>query len=90
MDCNLIEMSGEPDHVHLLVDFHPKNSISAVAGSLKSSTARAMKKDFPEQVKKTYKEGISFWSKSYYVASSGGAPIEKLKDYIKNQNQPTA
>ncbi len=90
MDCNLIEMSGEPDHVHLLVDFHPKNSISAVAGSLKSSTARAMKKDFPEQVKKTYKEGVSFWSKSYYVASSGGAPIEKLKDYIKNQNQPTA
>jgi REP element-mobilizing transposase RayT len=28
MDCMLIEMSGESDHVHLLVDFHPKNSIS--------------------------------------------------------------
>lgn len=88
MDCELIEMSGESDHVHLLVDFHPRNSISAVAGSLKSSTSRAMKKDFPEQVRRFYKEGISFWSKSYYVASSGGAPIEKLKDYIKAQNEP--
>ncbi|PSO69108.1 MAG: IS200/IS605 family transposase, partial [Cyanobacteria bacterium QH_8_48_120] len=26
---------------------------------------------------------------SYYVASSGGAPIEKLKEYINGQHQPT-
>lgn len=43
-----------------------------------------MKKDFPEQVTKFYQDKVSFWSKSYYVASSGGAPIEKLKEYIKN------
>ncbi|MDB9450798.1 transposase [Dolichospermum circinale] len=30
-----------------------------------------------------------FWSSSYYVASSGGAPIEKLKQYIKEQDAPT-
>lgn len=88
MDCHLIEGSGEPDHIHLLIDFHPKNSISAVAGSLKSATSRTMKKEFPEQVKRFYKNGISFWSKSYYVASSGGAPIERLKDYIQSQNEP--
>jgi len=88
MNCYLIELSGEPDHIHLLVDFHPKNSISAVAGSLKSATSRSMKKEFPEQVKRFDKDGISFWSKSYYVASSGGAPIEKLKDYIQSQNEP--
>jgi putative transposase len=85
MDCELLEFSGEADHVHALVDFHPKNSISAVAGSLKSASARTMKKDFPEQVAKFYK-GASFWSNSYYVASSGGAPIEKLKEYIRSQD----
>lgn len=88
LDCELIEFSGEADHVHILIDFHPKNSISAVAGCLKSSTARTMKKNFPEQVKKFYKSEVSFWSNSYYVASSGGAPIEKLKEYIKNQDAP--
>lgn len=87
MDCELLEFSGEADHVHALVDFHPKNSISAVAGSLKSASARTMKKDFPEQVTKFY-QGVSFWSNSYYVASSGGAPIEKLKQYIKTQDAP--
>ncbi|AFY78916.1 transposase [Pleurocapsa sp. PCC 7327] len=87
MDCELIEFSGESDHVHALVDFHPKNSISAVAGSLKSSSARTMKKDFPEEVSKFY-DGVSFWSNSYYVASTGGAPIDKLKEYIKSQEKP--
>ena len=37
MDCLLLECSGEADHVHLLVDFHPRHSISAVAGSLKAA-----------------------------------------------------
>ncbi len=87
MDCELIEFNWEADHVHLLIDFHPKNSISAVAGSLKAATSRTMKKDFPEQVAKFYK-GVSFWSKSYYVASIGGAPIEVLKKYIENQDAP--
>lgn len=87
MDCELLEFSGEADHVHALVDFHPKNSISAVAGSLKSASARAVKKDFPAELAKSY-NGVSFWSNSYYVASSGGAPIEKLKEYIKSQDAP--
>ena len=88
MDCELLEFFGEMDHIHILLDFHPKNSISTVAGCLKSSTARVMKKDFPEQVTKFYKGKVSFWSKSYYVASSDGAPIDKLKEYIKNQDAP--
>ena len=90
MDCELLEFSGEADHVHLLVDFHPKNSISAVAGSLKAATARTMKRTFQAVVSKFYWGTTSFWSKSYYVANSGGAPIEKLRQYINSQNKPSA
>lgn len=88
MKCELIEFNGEADHIHILLDFHPKNSIAAVVGSLKSSTARMLKKEFPEEVKKYYWGKVSFWSNSYYVASCGGAPIETLKKYIQNQNTP--
>lgn len=88
MDCRLIEFNGESDHVHILLDFHPKNSIAAVVGSLKSSTARMLKKEFPEEVKKYYWGEVSFWSNSYYVASCGGAPIEVLKQYIQDQSRP--
>ena len=83
----MLECSGESDHVHLLVDFHPKHSISAVAGSLKAATSRLVKKEFPAEFAKWYSKQ-SFWSGSYYVASSGGAPIEKLKEYIKSQDAP--
>jgi putative transposase len=87
MDCELLEFNGESDHVHLLVDFHPKNSISAVAGSLKACTSRAMRKEFAEHLKQFYWKNI-FWSGSYYVASSGGAPIEALKQYINTRENP--
>lgn len=87
MDCELLEFNGESDHVHLFVDFHPKNSISAVAGSLKACTSRTMRKEFSEHLSNFYWKPV-FWSGSYYVASSGGAPIEVLKAYIKNQETP--
>jgi len=90
MDCELLEFSGESDHVHLLVDFHPKNSISAVAGCLKAATPRAMKRTFFAEVRKFYWGTTSFWSKSYYVANSSGAPIEKLRQYINSQDKPKA
>ncbi|KAF3885176.1 MULTISPECIES: IS200/IS605 family transposase [Nostocales] len=88
MDCQLIEFNGESDHIHILLDFHPKNSIAAVVGSLKSATARMLKKEFPQEVKKHYWGKVSFWSNSYYVSSCGGAPIEVLKKYIQNQEAP--
>ena len=88
MSCQIIEFSGESDHVHLLVDFHPKNSISAVAGSLKSSTSRMIKREFPQQYEKHYWGKTAFWSNSYYVSSAGGAPIEMLKRYIQQQDRP--
>lgn len=87
MDCELLEFDGESDHVHLLVDFHPKNSISAVAGSLKACTSRAMQREFAEHLKQFYWQKV-FWSGSYYVASAGGAPIEVLRQYINNQESP--
>ena len=87
MDCELLEFDGESDHVHLLVDFHPKQSIAAVAGSLKACSSRAMQKEFSEHLKQFYWKRV-FWSGSYYVASCGGAPMEVLKQYIEAQESP--
>lgn len=85
LDCYIVEFNGEPDHIHILLDLHPKNAVSTVVACLKSSTARMLKKEFPEQVKKHYWGKVSFWSGSYYASSTGGATIEKLKQYIENQ-----
>ena len=85
--CRLTEFSGEADHVHLLVDFHPDNRLSALIGSMKSATSRIVQKDFADELSKVYSKPV-FWSGSYYVASTGGAPIERIKAYIKSQEVP--
>jgi putative transposase len=87
--CDLLEFSGEADHVHLLVNLHPNNNVSVLAGSLKSASSRILRKEFAAHLGKTYKKPV-LWSSSYYVASSGGAPIERLKQYIQNQDSPVA
>jgi putative transposase len=86
--CQLIEFSGESDHVHLLIDFHPDNNLSALAGSLKSASSRIIQKEFSEYLATIYKSSV-LWSSSYYVASTGGAPIERIKQYIQSQEEPT-
>jgi len=47
---------------------------------------KKLKKEFPQEVKKYYWGKVSLWSGSYYVSSTGGATIEKLKEYIKTQD----
>jgi putative transposase len=48
---------------------------------------QTIQKDFPEEFYQWY-SSQSFWSGSYYVSSTGGATIEKLRQYIKNQDSP--
>jgi putative transposase len=86
--CNLLEFSGQTDHVHLLVNLHPNNNISAFAGSLKSASSRILRQEFSEHLDKIYRKPV-LWSGSYYVASSGGATIERLKQYIQQQDSPS-
>lgn len=86
--CSLVEFGGESDHVHLLVEAKPSLDLSRLIGSLKTSSARLMRKDFSEHLRRFYWKPY-FWSKSYAVLSVGGrAPLESLLRYIQNQDAP--
>ena len=41
-DANLKELNGEGDHVHLLVTYHPKISISKLVNSMKTASLRVI------------------------------------------------
>ena len=51
----------------------------------KSASSRLLKKEFPIIRQKLWKE--MFWSQSFCLLSSGGAPIEVIKEYVENQGQ---
>ncbi len=86
-DCDLMEFSGETDHVHLLVDAHPALELSRLIGNLKTVSARRIRSEYTEHLK-TYFWKPYFWSRSYCVVSAGGASLEALKAYIEGQERP--
>lgn len=82
-DAELVEVDGEGDHVHLLVNYPPKVAVSALVNSLKGVSSRLLRKRHPDLEEFYWKGGL--WSPSYFAASCGGAPIEIIRQYIEQQ-----
>ena len=51
----------------------------------KAASLKRIKNEFPEIRKSLWKE--YFWSKSYCLLTTGGAPIEVIKKYIETQGE---
>lgn len=82
-EATLIEMDGEDDLVHLLVEYPPKVSVSSLVNSLKGASSRRLRNERPD-VKSRYWKNM-LWSPSYFASSCGGAPIEIIRQYIHQQ-----
>ena len=79
----ILEANYEADHIHLLIEVSPQTTISRYINSAKSASSRIVKNKFPGVRQKLWKE--YFWSRSYCILSSGGAPIETIRKYIQEQ-----
>jgi putative transposase len=87
-DAELVEFNGEKDHVHLLVLHPPKVAISVMVNSLKGVSSRRLRQKFDIFKKVYWGQKVALWSRSYFAASVGGAPIEILRQYIEQQDKP--
>lgn len=85
-EARLTEMDGEDDHVHLLIDYPPKVSVSALVNSLKGASSRRLRRERPDIAGRYWKGTL--WSPSYFAASCGGAPIAIVRQYIESQRTP--
>lgn len=86
-EAELKEFNGEGDHVHLLINYPTKVSISKLVNSLKGVSSRYVRaKKFPMLHKYIWMD--SLWSGSYFAGSCGGAPLEVIKQYIEQQEAP--
>ena len=83
-EVELVEFDGEQDHVHLLVNYPPKVSISKLVNSLKGVSSRKLKQKHID-IHKYYWKGV-LWSPSYFAGSCGGAPINMVRQYIEQQS----
>jgi len=86
LECDLVEMDGEGDHVHLLVSYPPKLAVSVLVNSLKSVSSRRIR-ILNTHIPRQSKSG-AVWSRSYFACSAGGATIETLREYVQSQATP--
>ncbi|EHL78804.1 MULTISPECIES: IS200/IS605 family transposase [Bacillus] len=84
-NITLIEWNHDKDHIHVLFKAHPNSELSKFINAYKSASSRLIKKNFPHVRKRLWKE--MFWSRSYCLLTTGGAPIEIIKKYIESQGQ---
>ncbi|WAA09012.1 IS200/IS605 family transposase [Fervidibacillus albus] len=82
-NISLVEWNHDMDHVHILFKAHPNSELSKFINAYKSASSRLIKKHFPQVKRKLWKE--YFWSRSFCLLTTGGAPIEVIKKYIENQ-----
>jgi putative transposase len=86
--CTVDELGGEADHVHLLLSLPPSVAPSRLVNNLKTVSSRLLRKEFASRVRRYYGSKPVFWSRSYCFVSSGGAPLEVIKAYLEQQQEP--
>ena len=84
--CNVVEMDGEKDHVHLLVDYPSKVCLATLVNQQKGISSKTLRSERKDIAKRFWKNVL--WSPSYFAVFCGGAPIEIIKQYIEQQSTP--
>ena len=84
-NITLEQWKHDKDHVHVMFRAHPNTEISKFINAYKSASSRLIKKNFPAVRRKLWKE--MFWSRSFCLLTTGGAPIEVIRKYIQTQGQ---
>ncbi len=85
--AELIEFDGEEDHVHLLINYPPKVTVSRLVNSLKGVSSHLIRKRGYLSIREKL-WGNALWSPSYFAGSCGGPPISIIRQYIEQQKTP--
>ena len=79
---NIVEAECCPDHIHMLLEIPPKQSVSGVVGYLKGKSSLMIYEKWGN-IKYKYRNR-EFWCRGYYV-DTVGKNTKKIKDYIAHQ-----
>jgi putative transposase len=85
-EINFIEIGADKDHVHFLLQSVPMYSVTKIAKTVKSITAREILRECPEVKEQLW--GGEFWSDGYYASTVGHRGNEDvISRYVKKQGR---
>ena len=76
------EVETQPEHVHLLIEIPPTNSVDKIVGKIKGYTSKVLREEYPSLKSRL----PSLWTRSKFVSSCGGVTLQVIKDYIESQS----
>ena len=82
---NILEINGDLDHIHLLIECSPQHYIPDIMKALKGVSARLIMKEFPSIKSKLW--GGHLWNPSYFIATTRENTEEQIINYIQNQKE---
>lgn len=81
IECEIIELAIQPDHVHLFVSADPNWSPTQIIARFKGATSRALRQEFPVLLRMP-----SLWTRSYFVSTAGNISSQMILAYIQAQS----
>ena len=76
----ILELEVMPDHVHILAEVDPQFGVNRLIKLMKGRSSRYLRKTFAQ-----IRSLPSCWTNSCFIATVGGAPLQVVKQYIRNQ-----
>ena len=85
MGISVLRVESDTDHIHLLLEYPPTNSMSTIAHDLKQVTTYSLWKHYPTYMKKHFWSRRVLQSEGYFACSVGNASKETIDAYIRQQ-----
>lgn len=83
-EVEIIEQECGEDHLHLLFRSKPTLDMTKFINILKGRSSRKIREKYKDFLKDKL-WGDSFWSPSYFLATTGNVTLDILKKYVENQ-----
>lgn len=79
-DASVEELEVMEDHVHLLLSCYP-HIAHKIVRMMKGRSSRVLREEFSFVKSRT----PSLWTRSYFIATTGGAQLNTIKQYVQDQ-----
>lgn len=84
-DVEVLNIEADVDHFHMLFKAKPTLDIPKYINAVKTITSREIRRNFPELKDVLWKD--AFWSRSYFLATTGQVTLDMLKQYVDSQEE---
>jgi len=83
-EVDVLNLECDVDHFHMIFKSKPTLEIPKYINAIKTISSREIRRNFPEVKELLWND--AFWSRSYFIATTGQVSLNVLKQYVDTQD----